>query len=310
MKFEVGVDERGQRLDAWLCSKLAGMSRSRIQALIKAGCVRMNGRTGKRAHAKVAKRMQVEVTIPPVAPAELEGEDIPLDVIHEDESIIVINKPAGMVVHPAAGHSSGTLVNALLHHCKDLGGLGGEMRPGIVHRLDKDTSGVMVVAKNERAMNIIARQFKNSKVAKQYVAVVHGVPEPGNGRIETLIGRNRNDRKKMIVTRDSGRNAITNYTCEEKLGSFSLVRIRPETGRTHQIRVHMAHIGHPVAGDKQYGVRKNASCAECPERQMLHAEFLSFNHPEGGKRVEFKAPLPADMKRFVSRIRQSKGKES
>ncbi|MDD4872204.1 MAG: RluA family pseudouridine synthase, partial [Kiritimatiellae bacterium] len=246
-----------------------------------------------------------EVTIPPVAPVEVTGENIPLDGVYEDSDIIVVNKPAGLVVHPAAGHPSGTLVNALLYHCSDLAGVGGEMRPGIVHRLDKDTSGVMVAVKNERAMNILARQFKNNRVGKEYVAVVHGIPDPRSGRIETLIGRSGSDRKKMSVAPVSkGRVAITNYEVVEEFGDFCLVRLKIETGRTHQIRVHMAHIGHPVAGDGQYGGRKTLKHDELhPARQMLHAAVLSFNHPGTNKRVTFKAPIPDEIKEFITRLR-------
>ena len=296
--------EGGQRIDTWLSGKLDGMSRSRVQALIKAGFVKVRGNRVK-THAKVARGMEVAVTIPAVAPPEVLGEDIPLDVLHEDSDIVVINKPAGLVVHPAAGHPSGTLVNALLFHCSDLAGIGGEMRPGIVHRLDKDTSGVMVAVKNERAMNILARQFKNGKVSKEYVAIVHGIPDPPSGRLETLIGRSKVDRKKMSVEPVSaGRVAITNYEVAEKVGDYCVVRIRIETGRTHQIRVHMAHIGHPVAGDRQYGGRKAARQDDAyPSRQMLHAEMLAFNHPDTGKRVTFKAPLPEDMRRFLRQLR-------
>jgi len=308
----VGPGERGERLDVWLCEKLPGLSRSRIQALIKNGYVTLNGRRSIKVHAKVAKAMQVEVAIPPVAPAEVVGENIPLDVIHEDSDIIIINKPAGLVVHPAAGHPSGTLVNALLYHCSDLAGIGGEMRPGIVHRLDRDTSGVMVVAKNERAMTLLARQFKAGSVGKEYIALVHGVPDPRSGRIETLIGRSRNDRKKMSVDPASaGRVAITNYEVVRELGRYSMLRIRIETGRTHQIRVHMAHAGYPVAGDLQYGGRKTLKRGGIyPARQMLHAGTLSFIHPGKNKKVVFKAPLPADMNLFIQQLKDAGGEES
>jgi len=305
IEIVVGPGERGQRLDLWLSARIPDMSRSRLQALIKAGFVTLNGKQSVKMHAKVAKAMKVSVTIPPVAPAEVVGENIPLDIVHEDGDVIVVNKPAGLVVHPAAGHHTGTLVNALLYHCKDLAGVGGEIRPGIVHRLDKDTSGVMVAVKNERAMSILARQFKNTRVGKEYMAIVHGIPQPQSGRIETLIGRSKTDRKKMSVAPASaGRVAITNYEVIERLGDFSLVRINLETGRTHQIRVHMAHIGHPVAGDKQYGGRKVLGHDDFyPARQMLHAATLSFNHPENGKRVTFKAQLPDDMKQLLERLR-------
>jgi len=312
----VGPGERGERLDVWLCTKIPGVSRSRIQALIKGGFVTLNGRCSVKVHAKVGKAMQVEVVIPAVAPAEVAGENIPLNIIHEDSDIIVVDKPAGLVVHPAAGHPSGTLVNALLYHCSDLAGIGGEMRPGIVHRLDRDTSGAMVVAKNERAMTLLARQFKAGGVGKEYVAVVHGIPDPRSGRIETLIGRSRTDRKKMSVDPASaGRVAITNYEVTKILDGFSIVRINIETGRTHQIRVHMAHMGCPVAGDVQYGGRKTLKRGGgYPARQMLHAGSLSFIHPANNKRVVYKAPLPGDMKKFINQLKRAEkagaGKES
>ncbi|OGV67276.1 MAG: hypothetical protein A2283_04860 [Lentisphaerae bacterium RIFOXYA12_FULL_48_11] len=312
IEITVGPGERGQRLDAWLSSKLPDMSRSRIQALIKAGCVTLNGKKSVKMHARVAKAMQVALTVPPVAPVEVSAENIPIDVVCEDSDVIVLNKQPGLVIHPAAGHPSGTLVNALLYHCKDLAGVGGELRPGIVHRLDKDTSGLMVVAKNERAMNILARQFKNGRVKKEYIAIVHGVPEPRVGRLETQIGRSVNDRKKMSVTSEpAGRTAITNYEVMEILGDFSVVSLNIETGRTHQIRVHMAHIGHPVFGDRQYGGRKVQKYDEVlPARQMLHSSELSFIHPGTNKRVKFKARIPDDMEEFIAKLRSDSGKGS
>ncbi len=312
IELAVEPGERGQRLDLWLSSKLPDMSRSRLQALIKAGCVTLNGKKSVKMHARVASAMRVTVTVPPVVPVEVCGENIPVDVIYEDSDIIVLNKQAGLVVHPAAGHPSGTLVNALLYHCRDLEGVGGELRPGIVHRLDKDTSGVMVVAKNERAMNILARQFKNKRVKKEYIAVIHGLPEPRAGRLETRIARSRSDRKKMsVTTAPAGRTAVTNYEVIEELGGFSVVRLRIETGRTHQIRVHMAHTGHPVAGDRQYGGRKMRKCDfAVPARQMLHAAKLSFIHPGSNRTVTFEAAIPDDIKEFIAGLMPCIGKGS
>jgi 23S rRNA pseudouridine1911/1915/1917 synthase len=210
-----------------------------------------------------------------------------------------------MVVHPAPGHSAGTLVNALLHHCTDLTGIGGEERPGIVHRLDKDTSGVMVVAKNEAAMAGLVQQFKMGKVRKEYLAVVHGVPRPGEGRIETLIGRSRHDRKRMSSDPARGRKAVTDYKIEQAFLNASLVRLRIQTGRTHQIRVHMKHLGHPVVGDSQYGPGKRP-CAlpTSAARQMLHSEILAFVHPcRGGKKNKYKAPVPDDMRELIEELK-------
>jgi 23S rRNA pseudouridine1911/1915/1917 synthase len=215
--------------------------------------------------------------------------------------MIVINKPAGLVVHPAVGNETGTLVNALLHHCQDLTGIGGEKRPGIVHRLDKDTSGVMVVAKNEKAMNELARQFKERETAKEYLTIVWGIPYGKRGTIETTIGRHPIHRKKMAANVRNGREAVSHYEVLEALGEAALVQIKIETGRTHQIRVHMAHIKSPVIGDTVYG-RGRASTIKA-DRQMLHAAKLSLNHPISGKRMTFEAPLPEDMEMLLTQLR-------
>ena len=218
--------------------------------------------------------------------------------------MIVINKPAGLVVHPAVGNETGTLVNALLHHCTDLTGIGGELRPGIVHRLDKDTSGVMVVAKNEKAMNELTRQFKERETAKEYLAIVWGVPYGKRGTIETTIGRNPLHRKKMAVNVRNGREAVSHFEVLEPLGEAALVQVKIETGRTHQIRVHMAHIKNPIIGDTVYG-RARASSIKAG-RQMLHAAKLSLNHPISGKRMTFEAPLPEDMETLLAQLRTAR----
>jgi len=295
----VPPEAAGQRLDVWLESRIPELSRSRIQGLIRNQQVTRDGHAVK-PHQKVTTGMTVEVLIPPTRPANLAAEAIPLNVLYEDTHMIVINKPAGRVVHPAAGHASGTLVNALLHHCPDIEGIGGERRPGIVHRLDKDTSGVLVVAKNDHAMLEIQAQFKDRRVHKVYLAVVRGVPVKPEGRIEKNIARSTHDRKKMAVSATAGRLAVTRYRVVEALGSASLVRVVIETGRTHQIRVHMAHIGHPVAGDRVYG-RKQAPL-EAP-RQMLHAAELTLDHPADHRRMTFTAPLPDDMSALLERLR-------
>ena len=305
MRLTVSPGAGGERLDIWLARE-TGMSRARIQGLIDSGHVSAAGVALSRAR-KVTPGLELDVEIPPVQTTQLVAQDIPLDVMYEDSDIIVINKPAGLVVHPAAGHASGTLVNALLHHCQDLAGIGGELRPGIVHRLDKDTSGVMVVVKNEAAMAGVVKQFKEGRIHKQYVAIVHGIPVPYRGRLETLIGRSSHDRKKMSArpAEGTGRMSVTRYEVEEALGEFALMRVVIETGRTHQIRVHMAHLGHPVVGDSQYGGRR--SRAHLPlevARQMLHAQVLKFTHPVSGREVEFRSALPADMAGLLDALRR------
>lgn len=250
--------------------------------------------------------MVVDLLVPPPTELEIEPENIPMDVLHEDSDLIVVNKPAGLVVHPAPGHDSGTLVNALLYHCGDLAGLGGELRPGIVHRLDKDTSGVLVVAKTDKAMLSLSGQFHDRLVRKRYVTVVHGVPSPRKGTIETQIGRSWHNRKRMAVRTRNGRDAITSYETAETYGVASLLRVRIATGRTHQIRVHMTHIGCPVAGDCFYGrASKDKLLPVVPERQLLHAECLSFTHPGTGEELSFTAPWPSDLTLVVEALRKA-----
>ena len=302
----VPPEHAGKRLDVWLARAFPDLSRSRLQALIGDGHVRVNGRQVKPSQKAVAGT-SVTVDIPPAAETDLIPEAIPLRILHEDADIVVLDKPAGMVVHPAAGHGSGTLVNALLAHCPDLAGIGGEKRPGIVHRLDRDTSGVMVAAKNEAAMRSLVAQFKQRRVRKEYLAVVWGVPHPASGRAETLIGRSSHDRKKMSATPATGRPAITLYETVEPFGAASVLRVRIETGRTHQIRVHMAWLGHPVIGDAQYGRKRgDALPVDPPQRQMLHAARLELDHPRTGQRMTFAAPPPEDMREFMDALRKNK----
>lgn len=295
------VDESGKRLDAWLAENETELSRSRWQGLIKNGLVTVND-TPAKANLKLREGDRVEWTIPEPVPTETLPENIPLDILFEDSHIIVINKPAGLVVHPAAGNKDGTLVNALLHHCTDLAGIGGEERPGIVHRLDKDTSGVMVVAKTEAAMNELARQFKKRETEKEYMAIVRGNLNPSFGYVETTIGRHPFHRKKMCANVKRGRRAVSNFKTEEKLKNASLLRVRIETGRTHQIRVHMAFIKHPILGDKLYA-RRLPTDELWPDRQMLHATKLSIVHPNTGKKMTFQAPLPQDMLNAQERLK-------
>jgi 23S rRNA pseudouridine1911/1915/1917 synthase len=306
-RLHVSADEAGARLDVWIAGELGDLSRARVQALIKSGAILFADGTPVKPHAKTTPGMELVVNMPPPQPVATEAEDIPLNVLHEDADLIVINKPAGLVVHPAPGHASGTLVNALLFHCRDLEGVGGERRPGIVHRLDRDTSGVMVVAKRQSAMDALARQFSDRHVEKAYMAIVHGVPHPGVGRIETQIGRSSRDRKKMSATPRSGRDAATSFRVTEAFTNFCCVRVGIETGRTHQIRVHMAHIGHPVVGDVVYGGRYSRRPLPTPvSRQMLHAAILTFDHPGTGERVTYEAPLPADMLALLAALRSAR----
>jgi 23S rRNA pseudouridine1911/1915/1917 synthase len=301
----VPADRAGERVDVCLTHLLAGTSRSRVQAWIETGHVLCNGQRVRRHH-NVSTGDVIEVEIPAPEPVDVRPEAIPLEVLFEDRDVIVLNKPAGLVVHPAAGHDGGTLVNALLHHCPDLGGIAGELRPGIVHRLDKDTTGVMIVAKHEAALNHLARQFRDGGVHKDYLALVHGVPLPREGSIETLIGRSRHDRKKMTARPDRGRRAVSRYVVEEVFSGAALLRVRIETGRTHQIRVHMAHIGHPIVGDPQYGsVKRDRALPVRAERQMLHARMLVLQHPGSNACVCFEAPVPADLSAALAALREA-----
>lgn len=306
----LACEQPAPRLDVWLVQQLPGLSRARVQELIRAGRVLVNGRARK-ANQPVRAGDTAVVDIPKPEPTDLRAEDIPLNILFEDADILVINKPAALVVHPAPGHASGTLVNALLHHCSDalggtsLGGIGGELRPGIVHRLDRDTSGVLVVAKNQAALDGLAAQFKGRRVTKQYAAIVWGCPRPPSGTIDTLVGRDPRNRKKMSARPRSGRRAVTHYEVVEAHADASLLRVRIETGRTHQIRVHLAHIGHPVVGDTQYGRARVSKTGIAATRQMLHAEQLAFAHPRTGRELEFRAPMPDDMARFLRALREA-----
>jgi 23S rRNA pseudouridine1911/1915/1917 synthase len=291
----VPAESAGCRLDAWLAQAVPGLSRSRIQGLIADGHATVDGRATK-ASASLAAGQRICLTIPPAAPATPRPEAIALDIVFEDADILVIDKSAGLVVHPAPGHADGTLVNALLHHCDDLGGIGGVERPGIVHRLDKETTGLMVVAKTDAAMAGLVAQFKAGGVRKVYLALVHGVPRPASGVIDTLIGRHPRDRKRMAVVSRNGKQAITRYSVVRACGAVSLVEASIETGRTHQIRVHLAHLGHPIVGDPLYGSRsRDQMIADCPSRQMLHAARLAFAHPVSGETLDFSRPPPPDM---------------
>ena len=290
------------RLDKILLDRNPDFSRSRIEGLIKGGFVKVNSVVAEKAGMKVAETDVIEMEIPPPVPATPEPEDIPLDVVYEDSNMLVVNKAPGMVVHPAPGHFTGTLVNALLYHCPDLSGIGGVARPGIVHRLDQDTSGLIVVAKSQKAMENLVKAFASHKhIEKTYIAVCHGRPRLDSGRIENLIGRHPVDRKRMAIVQRNGKSAITNWKVlstpsESREKGYSLIECMIETGRTHQIRVHMASLGTPVIGDKQYGKQAlDKRLPVVPARQMLHAWRLTFWHPVESRQMTFTAPIPTDM---------------
>ena len=290
-----------QRLDKLLLARNPDFSRSRIEGLIKSGFVTVNGAVAEKAGMKVAEDDEIEVEIPPPVPAIPQPEDIPLDVIYEDSEMLVINKAPGMVVHPAPGHIGGTLVNALLFRCPDLSGIGGVTRPGIVHRLDQYTSGAMVIAKSQKAMSSLAKAFaSHTSVEKTYIAVCRGRPRLDSGRIENFIGRHPVDRKRMAILDNGGKRAVTNWRVVKSVDGLSVIECRIETGRTHQIRVHMASLGCPVIGDAVYGrpaLDKRISPA--PARQMLHAWKLKLWHPTEDRQMEFEAPVPEDMKVYL-----------
>ncbi len=289
----VANEAAGQRLDRFLRQEISEHSRAFLQKLIEAGHVVVNGGTVKASY-KVRAGDKVRVEVPPPRALETLAEDIALDVLFEDSDLVVVNKPAGLVVHPAAGNREHTLVNALLHHCRgELAGIGGVERPGIVHRLDKGTSGCIVVAKTDFAHKALVVQFKSREVKKIYRAVCWGKLARPSGRIETIIGRSERDRKKMSARTSRGRPAVTDYRVLKQFADFALVELHIHTGRTHQIRVHMAHIGHPVLGDATYGRAQQTNISVA--RPLLHAYKLGFTHPRSQKFMEFTAPVPEDM---------------
>ena len=288
------IETRAPRLDTYLAATHPALSRSRWKQLIEGGLVALNGIPVCKPNTPLAPGDEISCTLPDPTPIGLVATDIPLDILYEDADLIVLNKPVGLVVHPAPGHAADTLVNALLHHCADLQGIGGKLRPGIVHRLDKDTSGVLVVAKNEQAVAALVAQFSAHTVHKEYLALVWGTPKKLSGVVDLPIGRHATHRKKMAVT-EHGRAAITRYETLVATPLASLLRVHIETGRTHQIRVHLAHLGHPVVGDATYGrARHGLPAGLALPRQMLHAHILKIAHPRDGRPLEFIAPLPAD----------------
>jgi len=309
--LEVAADQAGERLDRYLASVLPGHSRSQVQRLIEQGHVRVEGRE-VRANLLIKAGDRIAVVVPAPSPATPEAEDIPLTVLYEDADLIVIDKPAGMVVHPAAGHASGTLVNALLHHVQDLSGVGGELRPGIVHRLDKGTSGVMVVAKHDKAHEELSRQFAAREVEKEYLALVWGEVMAGR-RIDAPIGRDPNNRKKMSsesARLRRTRAAVTRIVRAEHFGRMlTMTQVAIHTGRTHQIRVHLSAIGHPIVGDALYGgvhrrVPGDLRAVTHLDRPFLHAAHLVFQHPEDGRKMEFVSAMPEDLQKVLDELRE------
>jgi 23S rRNA pseudouridine1911/1915/1917 synthase len=300
----------GARLDAWIAAQLPELSRARVQALMADGAIRLGGKAS-RPSIRLRGGEEVTVVIPDPVAAAPAPEDLPLAVVHEDAHLLVLDKPAGLTVHPGAGRQAGTLVNALVHHVRDLSGVGGVLRPGIVHRLDRGTSGLMVVAKDDETHRALAAQFASRAVEKEYLAVVHGVPRARKGVIDAAIGRDPVHRKRMSVRAPRGRTARSEYTVEETLDGAALLRVRIHTGRTHQIRVHLASLGHPVAGDATYGGTRTPASRR-PEaraalaslgRPALHAARLAFTDPASGQRRSFESPLPLDLTDLVRALR-------
>ena len=299
LSFVIEEDNEDERVDKLLSMLLDSLSRSYIQKLLSEGMVTVNGKRAK-ASCRVAAQDLVQIKLPPAITPDIPAQDIPLDILYEDEDVIVVNKPKGMVVHPAPGHYSGTLVNALLFHCKgNLSGINGILRPGIVHRIDRDTTGSVIACKNDRAHNSIAAQLREHLVVRRYHAIVRGVTKQEEGTIHTLIGRHPKERKKMAVRTDGGKDAVTHYRILRHMNRFTYVECVLETGRTHQIRVHMAHIGHPLLGDTVYGPKGNPFSLE---GQTLHAKILGFVHPSTGKYIETDAPLPEYFQNLLNKF--------
>ena len=315
--IRVKLSDEGKRLDVLLASLLSDCTRTFVAGLISDEHVQVDGRPKKPGY-RVKSGENISGTIPLPVPVEFKPEPIPINIVYEDDHIVVVNKQPGLVVHPAPGHFSGTLVNGLLYHCPNLGGIGGELRPGIVHRLDKDTSGTLVVAKNDAAHTNLSRQFKSRKVKKDYLALVHGNMKSPTGSIKLPIGRHPVDRKRMSTVSPRGRAAETQWKTREKFQGFALLEVHLKTGRTHQIRVHCSDMHHPIVGDKVYGPRKPEKTItrdhqqsekilqilKSVRRQMLHAWRLGFRHPHTGEAVSFESPLPEDMAAIIRRIRE------
>ena len=294
-------EEAGIRIDRFLSNKLEEMSRSYLQKLLKDNLIYVNGGHIK-SNYKVQPTDQIIIEIPEAETLDILPEDIPLDILYEDEDVLVVNKPKGMVVHPSAGHTSGTLVNAVLYHCQgNLSGINGVMRPGIVHRIDKDTTGALLICKNDNAHKDLAEQLKEHSIKRRYRAIVLGNIKEQEGTVEGPIGRHPIDRKKMAINHKNGKDAVTHYRVLERFGNFTYIECRLETGRTHQIRVHMTSIGHPLLGDEVYGSGKNPFHLQ---GQTLHAMVLGFVHPRTGEYMEFTAPLPEYFVKLLEELRK------
>jgi len=298
-EFIVEEDRKGARLDVVLSLVIEEASRSHLQKLIDIGRVEVNGEIGISKKYKVKTGDSIKVTIPEPVHLNVIPEDIPIDIVYEDDDVLVVNKPKGMVVHPAAGNYTGTLVNAILYHCKTLSSINGVIRPGIVHRIDKDTSGLLMIAKNDMAHRGLAEQLTAHSITRAYRAVVYHNFQEDTGTVNAPIGRDPKNRMKMAVTKLSSKEAITHYKVLQRFGSFTYIEARLETGRTHQIRVHMAHINHPLLGDAVYGPKKVVMGVES---QMLHAKLLGFRHPKTGEYLEFESPLPQEFINVIKKL--------
>jgi 23S rRNA pseudouridine1911/1915/1917 synthase len=298
--YIVKEEESHTRIDKYISEQDEDWSRSQAQQWIKDGLLSVNGSNVK-ANYKCSIGDQITLTVPEPEPLNIVPEDMDLDIVYEDQDVLVVNKPRGMVVHPAPGHSGGTLVNGLMAHCNDLSGINGVMRPGIVHRIDKDTSGLLMVAKNDRAHTSLVEQLKAKTTTRVYKAIVHGNITHENGTIDAPIGRDKSDRQKMTVTDENSRDAVTHFNVLERFKDFTYVECRLETGRTHQIRVHFKYIGFPVAGDPKYGPKKTLEI----DGQALHAEVLGFKHPRTEEYVEFKKEIPNDIERLLKELREN-----
>lgn len=299
LKYVADIEDIGKRIDIYIVSKNDRFSRSQVQKMIQDKNVYVNDNTIK-SNYKIRNNDIIQINIPEPEMLNVEAEDIDIEILYEDEDIVVVNKPQGMVVHPAAGNYTGTLVNALLGKCKNLSSINGVIRPGIVHRIDKDTSGVLVVAKNDNAHRILAEQIKEHTVNRLYLALVEGRVKKDSGTINTFIGRHPIDRKKMAVVSKGGKNAVTHFKVLETFKDTSLIEAKLETGRTHQIRVHMAYIGHPLLGDPVYGLKKQKYSIK---GQALHAKLLGFIHPSTGEYMEFSSPLPEYFSALLNKLR-------
>ncbi len=303
MELLVLETDAGRRLDAFLADRVADLSRSQAQKAIEQGAVQVNKSCCSDKNYRLSLNDRVTIELPAPKPLSVQAEAIPLDIVFEDRDLLVINKPRQMVVHPAPGHTGGTLVNALLYHCKDLSGIGGIIRPGIVHRLDKDTSGLLIVAKNDNSHHYLAQQLKERCLRREYLVLVHGLVIPREGSISAPIGRHPVHRKRMAVV-PGGREAISRYRVLAYINGFTLLKVALETGRTHQVRVHLAHLGYPVVGDPLYGAKERGALpAGLRGKQSLHAHRIAFYHPRYGCLMEFAAPLPGDMRRGIAQLR-------